>query len=297
VSQVDVGSQFTILLPTEPSNPHTKTVKVAPTQNRLSSRLVLIVETSTEALERLRTMLSDLQYQSVVARSGTEALEKARRLQPCLILLSPNLPMLSGWDVLALLKGDVLTQHIRMVMMKHADEPQLSSHQADGILLKPIKAIALSGFLPDYISLPKSMKFLYLNQNIPNFAINLFQELGHSLIEADDLNQCDVLCQILPPDLFLLDGDNELLLTHLDNISQLSVLSDLPILIITRSPISKLDWLKKRFVKLSLYDCAGLDLERLNTNRAEILLTLNQSITNAMCFATSPTLNYKTEIS
>jgi signal transduction histidine kinase len=291
VSQVDVGSQFTILLPTEPNNPNTKTVKVAPTDNRLSSRLVLIVETSTEALDRLRTMLSDLQYQSVVARTGTEALEKARRLQPCLILLSPNLPMLSGWDVLALLKGDGLTQHIPMVMMKHADEPQLSSHQANGILLKPIKAIELSGFLPDYISLPKSMKFLYLNQNIPNFAINLFQELGHSVIEADDLNQCDVLCQIWRPDLFLLDGDNEFLLTYLDNISQLNVLSDLPILIITRSPISKLEWLKKRFTKLSLYDCVGLESERLDTNRSEILLTLNQSITNAMCFAKSPVLN------
>jgi signal transduction histidine kinase/CheY-like chemotaxis protein len=300
VSQVDVGSQFTILLPTEPNNPHTKTVKAelaaerSPNQSPKQSQLVLIVETSTEALERLRNMLSDLQYQSVVARTGTEALEKARRLQPCLILLSPNLPMLSGWDVLALLKGDVLTQHIRMVMMKHADEPQLTSHQADGILLKPIKAIALGGFLPDRLSLPKSMKFLYLNQNIPNFAINLFQELGHSLIEADDLNQCDVLCKIWQPDLFLLDGDNELLLTHLDNISQLNLLSDLPILIITRSPISKLNGingLKKGFTKLSLYECMGLDLEQLNTNRAEILLTLNQSITNAMCFPTSPILN------
>jgi hypothetical protein len=135
------------------------------------------------------------------------------------------------------------------------------------------------------------MKFLYLNQNIPNFAINLFQELGHSLIEADDLNQCDVLCQILPSDLFLLDGDNELLLTHLDHISQLNVLSDLPILIITRSPISKLEWLKKRFTNLSLYDCGGIDSERLDTSRSEILLALNQSITNAICFATSPTLN------
>jgi hypothetical protein len=111
------------------------------------------------------------------------------------------------------------------------------------------------------------------------------------LIEADDLNQCDVLCQILPSDLFLLDGDNELLLTHLDHISQLNVLSDLPILIITRSPISKLEWLKKRFTKLSLYDCVGLESERLDTNRSEILLTLNQSITNAMCFAKSPVLN------
>jgi len=288
VSQVDVGSQFTILLPPEPVNPDTQTSRI----DGARTRLVLIVETSSEEVEVLRKTLADLDYQVVIARSGTEALEKARRLQPCLILLSPNLPMLSGWDVLALLKGDPVTQHIRMVMMKRADEPRISTHQADGILLKPIKAAELNVFLPHYANIPKSLKFVYLNQNLDDTIIHLLQDLGHCLLEADDLTQCDVLSKIWQPDLFLLDGDNHFLLKHLETISHLEVLANLPILIITRSSVAEIDWLKKRFPSLSLHDCIGLQLEHLDSNRAEILLALHQSITNAVSYVTTHVLTH-----
>jgi signal transduction histidine kinase/CheY-like chemotaxis protein len=289
VSQVDVGSQFTILLPPEPINPDIQfgqPDRLNPDRlnNVSSSRLVLIVETSTEVMDWLRNTLVDLGYQVVIARSGTEALEKARRLQPCLILLSPDVPMLSGWDVLALLKVDAVTQHIRVVMMKHADEPKINSHQADGILLKPIKSAELSMFLPDYVAAPKSLKFLYLNQNLEETVIDLLQDLGHSLLEAEDLTQGDVLSKIWQPDLFLLNGDNQFLLKYLEDISHLELLSSLPILIITKSTIAEINWLQNRFTNLSLHDCLSLDLDNLDVARAEILLALHKSITNAVCY-------------
>jgi signal transduction histidine kinase/CheY-like chemotaxis protein len=294
VSQVDVGSQFTILLPPEPSRSESRldTRKRTPDGqiHPCNSRLVLIVETSTDAVDWLRSTLSNLEYQVVIARSGTEALEKARSLQPCLILLSPDLPMLSGWDVLALLKGDSITQHIRMVMMKRADEPRINSQQADGILIKPIKVEELRAFLPDYLAIPKSLKFMYLNQNINNAVINLIQDLDHCLLEADDLVQCDVLAKIWLPDLFLLDGDNKQLLQHLEEISHLNMLADLPILMVTRSAIAEIGWLQKKFANLSLRNYISLDLANLDTNRAEILLTLHQAINKTVCYVTSHTL-------
>lgn len=284
VSQVDVGSQFTILLPPNPNNPNFKLRKHDQKIDINSSRLVLVVETSTEVLDWLRNTLIDLEYQVVIARSGPEALEKARRLQPCLILLSPYIPMLSGWDVLALLKGDAITQNIRVVIMKRPDEPKISMHQADGILLKPIKATELSAFLPDRAAAPKPLKFLYLNQNLEDTVIELFQDLGHSLLESEDLHQCDVLSKIWQPDLFLLNGDNQFLLQYLKDISQLNLLVDLPILIITKSAIAEINWLRNQFPNLNLHDCLGLDLDDLDTARARILLSLHQSITNAMCY-------------
>ena len=284
VSQVDVGSQFTILLPPEPNSPSmpfkqidVKQIDSSRQNISLSqSRLVLVVETSSEAVELLRNNLTELDYQVVIARSGTEALEKARRLQPCLILLSPDVPMLSGWDVLALLKGDSITQHIKVVMMKRADEPKIHVHQADGILLKPITTEELSKFLLHHTSIPKSFKIIYLNQNIAEPYIHLLQELGHSLIEADSLQQGEVLTNICQPDLFLLDGDSQLLLEHLEQINELKRISDLPILIITKSIIAEINWLQSRFNKLSLHDCVGLDL--ITSDRVTVLLTLHQSI-------------------
>jgi CheY-like chemotaxis protein len=240
------------------------------------------VETATEVLDWFRNTLADFNYQVVIARSGTEALEKARRLQPCLILLSPNVPMLSGWDVLALLKGDPITQHIRVVMMKHADEPKINSHQADGILIKPITSEELSVFLPNYVAAPKSLKLLYLNQNLEDSVISLLQDLGHCLLEAEDLSQGDALSKIWQPDLVLLNGDNQFLLKYLEDISQLELLSSLPILIITKSAIAEINWLQNRFINLNLHDCLSLDLDKVDTARTEILLALHQSITNAI---------------
>ncbi|MCA6584850.1 MAG: ATP-binding protein [Pseudanabaena sp.] len=283
VSQVDVGSQFTILLPPEPTNSDQQAVS----NNGVRSRLVLIVETSSEVLDWLRTTLADLEYQVVIARSGTEALEKARRLQPCLILLSPDLPMLSGWDVLALLKGDPSTHHIRMVMMKRADEPRINVHQADGILLKPIKAAELHVFLPHSLTITKPLKFLYLNQNLDDTVINLLQDLGHCLLGADDLPQCEVLSKIWQPELFLLDGDRQTLVTYLETISQLEMFVNLPILIISRASVVEIDWLKSRFAELSLHECIGLNLEELETNRSETLLVLHQSIAKAIYYRNS----------
>jgi signal transduction histidine kinase/CheY-like chemotaxis protein len=285
VSQVDVGSQFTILLPPETSHNHIQLEQLEQRIDISHGRLVLIVETSTEAVDWLKNTLADFNYQVVIARSGTEALEKARRLQPCLILLSPNVPMLSGWDVLALLKGDLVTQHIRVVMMKHADEPKINSHQADGILIKPIKSEELSAFLPNYVVVaPKSLKFLYLNQNLEDSVIALLQDLGHCLLEAEDLPQGDALSKIWQPDLLLLNGDNQFLLKYLEDISQLELLSSLPILIITKSAIAEINWLQKRFTNLNLHNCQSLDLDNVDTARAEILLALHQSITNAICY-------------
>jgi signal transduction histidine kinase/CheY-like chemotaxis protein len=293
VSQVDVGSQFTILLPPEEINPDVQARQIDGRNSGridgISNRLVLIVETSTELIDWLKNTLADLDCQAVIARSGTEALEKARQLQPYLILLSPHLPMLSGWDVLALLKGDPITQHIRVVMMKRPDEPKISMHQADGILLKPIKIEKLTAFLTNHAALPKSLKFLYLDQNLEAPIIELLQDLGHCLLEAEDLRQCNILSKIWQPDLFLLDGDNQFLLKYLESISQLDLLSNLPILIITKSAIAEIDWLQNRFPSLNLHDCLGLDLAHLDTDRAEILSALHQSISNAMCYVL-PTL-------
>jgi hypothetical protein len=73
-------------------------------------------------------------------------------------------------------------------------------------------------------------------------------------------------------------------LKNLEDISHLDVLSSLPILIITKSAIVEINWLRNQFSNLNLYDCLGLDLDNLDTARAEILLILHQSITEAMRF-------------
>ncbi|MFN7661231.1 MAG: two-component system response regulator, partial [Dolichospermum sp.] len=108
-------------------------------QPNSSPRLVLVVEAVAQYIEELTEQLKALGYRVVIARSGTEALEKARRLQPKAIFLNPLLPLLSGWDVLTLLKSDALTRHIHVVVTATAAEKeQALTKQADSFLSLPI---------------------------------------------------------------------------------------------------------------------------------------------------------------
>ncbi|MFM7887713.1 MAG: hypothetical protein ACKPCM_13710, partial [Pseudanabaena sp.] len=151
----------------------------------------------------------------------------------------------------------------------------------------PIKAAELHVFLPHSLTIPKPLKLLYLNQNLDDAVINLLQDLGHCLLEADDLPQCEVLSKIWQPDLFLLKGDRQLLLTYLANISQTEILASLPILTMTKASAVEIDWLKNQFAGLNLHKCVEVNLEELDVNRAETLLMLHKSIAQAIGFRSS----------
>jgi hypothetical protein len=96
------------------------------------------------------------------------------------------------------------------------------------------------------------------------------------------LEQGDILSKIWQPDLFVLNGDSQLLLSHLESISKLDILEGLPILIVTRSAIAEIAWLQSRFQKLSLWECANINFDDNDGDRAAILLTLYQAISEAV---------------
>lgn len=138
------GSRFTILLPVVPPNAERmvdredfdpKTLMRSPVNNRL----MLVMESMPQLLDDVTYHLGKLGYKVAIARSGTEALEKTRQLQPAIVFLDPVLPQLSGWDVLTLLKSDTATSHIPIIAMTTRSE----SHRAeeagvDGVLQLPI---------------------------------------------------------------------------------------------------------------------------------------------------------------
>lgn len=141
LSKEGKGSEFTLLLPPstqngeEPGSWGSLTI-----QENHFNRLVLVVEASPQFIEDSMELLSGLGYRIVIARSGTEALEKARRLQPQAIFLNPLLPLLSGWDVLTLLKSDTATHQIpAIVTATLAEKERAFSNRADDFLSLPVQ--------------------------------------------------------------------------------------------------------------------------------------------------------------
>ena len=240
ISKAGVGSQFTLLLPPTPpqespvaeetpsqvlpptaskaAKPHSKAAK--------SNRLVLLVETVPQYLEDLTQQLNNLAYRVVIARSGTEAIEKARSLQPCAVLLNPLLPQLSGWDVLTLLKSDAQTCHIpAIVTATQAEKKQAYHNKADGFLSLPVQEQALLQSLTslgEHSLAPKKRNLTImhlspvLDETVCRSSVlsceltailnDQNSELNYRILEADDLDQAALLTRVWHPDVLLLDS-------------------------------------------------------------------------------------------
>lgn len=80
-------------------------------------RQILIADDEVDVVELVAQNLSGAGFQVIKANDGNEALEKARRFEPSLIVLDLMMPGMSGNDVLRALKGDQRTSGIAVIIL------------------------------------------------------------------------------------------------------------------------------------------------------------------------------------
>ncbi|WP_439566065.1 ATP-binding protein [Gloeocapsopsis crepidinum] len=262
LSKEGKGSSFTLLLPPHPPTDFRLSISEEELQNtneksqilqrnskakiqnlKLSNRLVLLVEAAPRYIAHLTEQLSSLGYRVVNARSGTEALEKARRLQPGIIFLNPLLPLLSGWDVLTLLKSDPATRQIPVVVTTtRAEKEQALANRADECINLPVPAEILPQLLARFCHEPVANSETQTIGTTNKNCITILRLVGgeslplipksqirYRILEADDLEQAEILVSIWQPDVVLLDGAIAEPIAYLKSLSQFSKLADLPI--------------------------------------------------------------------
>lgn len=156
-SQEGQGSQFTLVIPSR--SPQNALPPERPPGK--GEEWVLVMDAIAKTLEAWPSLLTDLGYGVMIARTEIEGVEKARRFQPKFIFLNPDLPLLSGWDVLTLLKSAAETRYITIILTE-----------------KPIELTAISPISP----------------------------FNHRILEADDLDQAEMLTQVWEVDGVGLDG-------------------------------------------------------------------------------------------
>ncbi|MGC4013731.1 MAG: response regulator [Luteolibacter sp.] len=104
------------------------------------SRVILVVEDDDKFAGIMAELAHEMGFQCLIATTGEEALELARRHQPGAIVLDVILPGDSGLLVLEQLKGDARTRHIPVHMVSGSDYIQTAlSLGAVGYMLKPVK--------------------------------------------------------------------------------------------------------------------------------------------------------------
>jgi signal transduction histidine kinase/DNA-binding response OmpR family regulator len=249
VSRENQGSQFTLLLP--PTHPQPTTSIAVPISHSPANRLVLIVEAVVRSIDHVSERLVELGYRVVIARSGTEAVEKARRLQPFAVLLNPLLPTLSGWDVLTLLKADPQTRQVPVIITgTRGDRDQALRNQADGFLSLPIVQKSLQQVLrqltvedtPVMAVEPAAASQVVLRLSPTRYGemrragngdpINLnvlLHQHNYRVVEADDLEQAELLAQVWKPNVVLLDAAVPDPMTYLRLLSECTFLASLPL--------------------------------------------------------------------
>jgi CheY-like chemotaxis protein len=107
---------------------------------RLKPR-VLLVEDYVDAREMYRDFLLFAGFDVETADNGEEAIQKARALDPDLILMDLSLPVLDGWEATRRLKADERTAAIKVVALSAhamaAEERRATDAGCDGFIAKP----------------------------------------------------------------------------------------------------------------------------------------------------------------
>ena len=83
----------------------------------MSPKKILLVDDEVDLVETVRFSLEGEGYHVLVSFNGEDALNKARKETPDLILLDLMLPKLDGYKVCRLLKFDERYKHIPILML------------------------------------------------------------------------------------------------------------------------------------------------------------------------------------
>ncbi len=103
--------------------------------------VVLVVDDDTDGRELYATTLRSAGYAVDQASDGHEAVDKAFKRRPALILMDLLLPRLYGWEAIDWLKRNAMTSGIPIVVITgDADRSHIERAKAAGaerVLLKP----------------------------------------------------------------------------------------------------------------------------------------------------------------
>jgi signal transduction histidine kinase/CheY-like chemotaxis protein len=213
-SQVEKGSVFTISLPLQgpATQQPAQTARASTSNTRATGPLVLVVEDDLAAAELLTRHLATAGYRTEIARTGKEALVKARELLPLAITLDILLPELDGWEVLTRLKSDELTSAIPIFVLSVVENPELGKALgAIDYLVKPVAAKELVRRLRRFTHAPsagqKQARVLVVDDEPANRAwlTEALEPAGFSVLPASGGREAIELAKSHQPDLVLLD--------------------------------------------------------------------------------------------
>ncbi|TDN97099.1 response regulator [Sunxiuqinia elliptica] len=157
----------------------------------MSNSKLLLVDDEPLNLKLFQKMLKDNDYQIITATNGQECLAKAEEMNPDLILMDWNMPVMDGLEALKRLKQDEATKDIPVLMitgvMTSSEDLALAmSIGAIDFLKKPFEKLELNARINNILLLSNTLKVLKdQNNSLENkniFISSLLESVPHPVI-------------------------------------------------------------------------------------------------------------------
>ena len=119
------------------------------------AKKILVVDDEVQLVELIKMRLEASRYKVITAYDGQEALDKAKKEKPDLIILDLMLPKMDGYKVCGLLKADARYKKIPIIMFtaraQDSDKKMGEDVGADGYITKPFEPETLLSKIKDFI--------------------------------------------------------------------------------------------------------------------------------------------------
>jgi len=210
--------------------------------------LILVIDDEGTARELLMSYLEPEGYRTETAASSSEAIEKAKQLQPDAITLDILMPNANGFEILLMLKESPETAHIPIIIVSIVDQQKVGfALGAADYLVKPVDKTLLLKTIRKYTRPYKNKDSVILVVDDDPVTVDLLETtlraagykthsahsgksalalLGQTLVDG-------ILLDLLMPDM---DGFE--VLRHLKKDSRLS---DIPIFVLTAKNLTESD--------------------------------------------------------
>jgi signal transduction histidine kinase/DNA-binding response OmpR family regulator len=244
------GSVFTMVLPVRPTPTAVVKAAVPALNGKGRGPLILVVEDDPAAAELLSRQLVSAGYRTAVAKTGSEALAKARELQPAAITLDIILPEVDGWEVITRLKSEEATSAIPIVVVSVVDNPELGmALGAMDYFVKPVDGKELvkrlNSFHLDRKPGKKEVRVLVVDDQEANrtWLAKTLEPEGFTVVPAAGGREAIELARSMRPDFVVLD----LMMPEVTGFDVVEALRadeatrDVPIMVLTASNLTEQD--------------------------------------------------------
>ncbi len=120
---------------------------------------ILVVDDEINITQILEFSIGSEGYEVITARNGEDAIDKARREQPDLIVLDIMMPKIDGYEACRILKANPLTKNIPVVLLtaKGRDIDKRLGYEvgATDYIVKPFSPSKLIDRIQQLLSLSK----------------------------------------------------------------------------------------------------------------------------------------------